>query len=179
MKRIGAVATVLVTLLVLAGCGSVQAGSPHLDRAEIGPDGVSGQVGQIRLLDVSITSPGPRGSVHIAGDDAALLLTIANDGKAADVLIRAGADVARRTVFRDGDAAPNPRLEVPVASRSVAVLSEVTGPHLELTQLHQTLPSGSHIPVTFEFRDAGSVTLDVPVAAYADVRPDKYSAPSP
>jgi copper(I)-binding protein len=49
---------------------------------------------QLRLLSVAIASPGARGGMHLTGDSAALLLTIANDGKAEDVLTGARADVA-------------------------------------------------------------------------------------
>ena len=38
--------------------------------------------------------------------------------------------------------------------------------------------TGSDVMVTFTFRDAGPVTLAVPVATYTDVRPDKYLEPA-
>jgi copper(I)-binding protein len=50
----------------------------------------------------------------------------------------------------------------------------VSGLHLELSGLHEILRSGFSIPVTFDFRDAGAVTLTVPIRTYADVRPDKF-----
>ncbi|WP_433502051.1 copper chaperone PCu(A)C [Pseudonocardia halophobica] len=177
MNRTGVVGTVLLTLLALAGCGSTQAGSPNLDQARTELAGVDGQAGQLRLLDVVIASPGGRGSLHIAGDDAALLLTIANDGKAADMLTGAGAEVAEQVVLRHGDAPPDPRLRVPLPPGDVAALRQVTGPHLELSGLRETLRSGSSVPVGLVFRDAGTVTVDVPVATYVDVRPDKYLEP--
>jgi periplasmic copper chaperone A len=178
MNRIGVVGTIVLSLLVLAGCGSGQAGSAAPDRAGIELDGVDGQVGQLRLLDVAVASTGGRGSMHIAGDSAALLLTIANDGKAEDALTGTRADLADQVVLLNGDASPVPRVDVPVPPGSTAVLSEVTGPHLELSGLRETLRSGVSIPVTFEFRDAGSVTLEVPVRTYTDVRPDKYLEPA-
>src|SRR3954469_8263913 len=100
MNRIGVVGTLLLALLLLVGCGTAQTGSPNLDRSRIGLDSVDGRGGQLRLLSVSVASPGGRGSIHIAGDDAALLLTIANDGEADDVLTGASADVARQVVSR-------------------------------------------------------------------------------
>jgi copper(I)-binding protein len=177
MNRIGVVGTILLTLLVLAGCGSGQTGSPDLDRARIEPDSVDGQVGQLRLLSVAIASPGARGSMHLAGDSAALLLTIANGGKAEDVLTGASADVAQQVIFRNGDGPPVPHLQVPVPAGEVAVLREVTAPHLELSGLRETLRSGFSVPVTFEFRDAGSVTLKVPIRTYTDVPVDRVPQP--
>jgi copper(I)-binding protein len=175
MTRIRAAFAALLVLLALAGCGSGQTG-PGLDRARIGLDSVDGQVGSLRLLSVSIVSPGGRGSFHIAGDDAALLLTIANGGAAADELTGVTTDTAEEIVLRDGGAAPDP-VQVDVPAGGVAVLREVAGPHLELSGLRDGLRSGFSVPVTFEFRDAGSVTLAVPIRTYDDVRPDRFSNP--
>jgi copper(I)-binding protein len=176
MTRIGAALAALITLLALAGCGSGQNGVNY-NRARIGLDSVDGQVGQLRLLSVSIASPGGRGSFHIAGDDAALLLTITNGGDTADELIAATTEIAGEIVLRDGDAAPDP-VQVDVPPGGVAVLREVAGQHLELSGLQGRLRSGFSFPITFEFRDAGSVTLSVPVRTYDDVRPDRFSNPS-
>ena len=178
MNRTGVVGTVLLVLLALAGCSGAQAGTANLDRARIGLDSVDGQVGPLRLLSVTIASPGTRGSLHIAGDSAALLLTIANDGDGEDVLTGATTDVAEQVVLRDGDEEAQPRADVPVAAGGVAVLREVTGPHLELSGLSEALRSGFSVPVTFEFRDAGPVTLEVPIRTYTDVRPDRFTEPA-
>jgi copper(I)-binding protein len=179
MNRIRLVGTVLLALLVLAGCGVEPAGPTHFDRARFGLDSVDGRVGQLRLLSASVESPGTRGSVHIAGGSAALTLTIANDaeGEGEDVLTGARTEVADHVVLRDGDASPEPRLDVRVPSGGVAVLREVSGPHLELSGLRELLRSGFSVPITFEFRDAGPVTLEVPVRTYSDVRPDRFSPP--
>jgi copper(I)-binding protein len=174
MNRIAVATTILLSMLVLAGCGSAQAGTRAPGQAGNELDGVDGQVGGLRLLSVAISAPGAPGSLHLAGDSAALLFTIANDGKTQDVLIGAGADVAGQIAFRNGDDAPDPQVQVPVPPGESAALSAVTGPHLELSGLRRTLGTGSDVAVTFAFRDAGSVTLMVPVATYTDVRPDKY-----
>ena len=166
-------AAVLLTLLVLAGCGSLPSGSTDLERSRIGLDSVDGRVGDLRLLSVSIASPGRRGSTHLAGDSAALLLTIANDGHAADALTGVHTDVARQVVARDGDGAAEERLDVTVPDGGVAVLREVSGEHLELSRLQETLRSGFSVPVTFVFRNAGTVTLQVPIRTYEGVRPDR------
>ena len=170
MHRIGA--AVLLTVVLLTGC-AVPSGGTDLARARIGLDSVDGRVGTLRLLSVSVASPGSRGSFHLAGDSAALLLTVANDGDTADALTGADADVAQQVVFRNGDGAAHAHVSVPVPPAGVAVLREVTGAHLELTGLHEHLRSGFSLPVTFEFRHAGSVTLSVPIRTYDDVRPDR------
>jgi copper(I)-binding protein len=177
MNRTGVAGTILLLLLVLVGCGSGQTGSsdPGFSRARIGLDSVDGRVGQLRLLSVAIASPGTRGSIHIAGDSAALLLTVANDGESDDELTGATTEAAEQIVLRDGDAAPEPRVEASVPAGGVAVLREVSGLHLELVGLTERLRSGFGVPITFEFRDAGSVTLEVPIRTYTDVRPDRFT----
>ncbi len=169
MNRVGAVVAILLSLLVSAGCSA-----PTGPRQ---PDSVDGQVGRLWLLRVAVDSPGPRGSTHVAGDSAALLLTIANFGGSGDVLTAASANVARRVVLRDGDAAGQSPLQVAVPASGAAILDDVTGLHLELSGLWQTVRGGSRILVTFEFRDAGSVTIRVPVRRYTDVPVDRISPP--
>ena len=96
----------IAVALLLAGCSSGQTASsdPHFSRTRIGLDSVDGQVGPLRLLSVSIASPGARGSVHIAGDSAALFLTVANDGTGQYSTIQAAIDAVpannttRRTI---------------------------------------------------------------------------------
>ncbi|MGY1745484.1 copper chaperone PCu(A)C [Blastococcus sp. SYSU D00695] len=178
MHRTRVVGTLLLALLVVAGCAVGQTGSPDLDRARIGLDSVDGRVGPLRLLSVSVASPGTRGSLRVAGDSAALLLTIANDGEEDDVLTGVTTDVADEVVLRDGDRDDDESTasgEVSVPPGEVAVLREVSGPHLELAGLHEVLRSGFSVPVTFDFRGAGTVTLQVPVRTYTDVRPDRFS----
>ena len=175
MKRTGVAGTILLLLLVLAGCSALRTGSSSFDHTRFQLDSVDGQVGSLRLLSVSIASPGTRGSIHVAGDSAALLLTIANDGENEDVLIGASTTVAEQVVLRDGDDPPDPDLRVPVPPGGVATVRDVEGRHVELSGLQERLRSGFSVPVTFEFRDAGAVTLSVPVSTYTDVRPDRFS----
>ncbi|GIJ55570.1 copper chaperone PCu(A)C [Virgisporangium aurantiacum] len=169
MNRVGVFAAILLSLLGSAGC-SAQAGSQQVDS-------VDGQVGPLRLLRVAVDSPGPRGSIHVAGNSAALLLTIANFGGAEDVLTAASTDVAREVVLRDGDAAARSPLQMAVPASGAAVLHDVTGPHLELSGLRRPLRGGSSVVVTFQFRDAGLVTIRVPVRSYTDVPVDRISQP--
>ena len=169
MKRVGVVAAVVFGLLVSAGCTAQP-------RSRV-VDSVDGQVGRLRLLRVAVDSPGPGGSTHIAGNSAALLLTVANFGEAEDVLVAATASAARQIDFRDGDEVRQSPLEVAVPAGGAAVLGEVTGPHLELSGLRSTLRGGSHVLVTFVFRDAGSVLMRVPVRSYTDIPVDRIPQP--
>lgn len=176
MKRAGFVATLLLVVL-LSGCSALRTGPSSYDHTRFQLDSVDGRIGPLRLLSVSIASPGTRGSFHVAGDSAALLVTVANDGDDEDVLTGVSTAVAEEVVLRDGDAPPDPDLEMAVPPGGVATVRDVTGAHLELSGLQERLRSGLSVPVTFEFRDAGSVTLSVPVGTYSDVRPDRFSPP--
>jgi copper(I)-binding protein len=134
-------------------------------------DSVDGQVGALQLLHVHIASPGERGAGHAADGDVELFLTLANAGPEPDVLTAVTADGAAAALLRDGDAEPTAQLAVEVPPGGVAPLRDVTGPHLELTGLTDPLAGGTRVDVTFTFRDAGPVTLPVPVAVYEGREP--------
>lgn len=173
MKRLGVV-EILIALLASAGC-VVQT------TTVAAPDtgGADAEVGRLRLNRVAVESPGPPGSIHVAGNSAALLVTIANFGDAPDVLTGVAGNAARRVVLRDGDTVQAPPLQVTVPASGAAVLDDVTGVHLELADLWEPLRGGSRILVTFEFRDAGPVTVQVPVRRYTDVPVDRVPPPAP
>jgi copper(I)-binding protein len=116
---------------------------------------------------------------HDPGDGADLLLTVANDGTAADVLSGASSDAAEQVVFGDGDLTATSPLRVAAPAGGVASLQDVSGPHLELSGLTQELRSGGSVPVTFTFATAGSVTLQVPVATYDPAAATSTSAAPP
>jgi copper(I)-binding protein len=166
--------------LAVTGCGSADSGNGAASTTRPRAlDSVDGQVGPLRLLSVRVASPGDRGNGFEAGDDVPLLLTLANDGAAADVLTGASSDAAAGVAYRDGDQPPTGALQVGVPPGGIAPLREVSGPHLELSDLHESLRSGVSVSVTFSFRDAGSVTLQVPVATYDSIRTPSRTPASP
>jgi copper(I)-binding protein len=179
----------LLTLVVLvvvcllgASCSGDEAApsaGPTTGSSRPDLDSVEGEVGDLRLLHVYIASPGQRGSPHDPGDGADLLLTVANDGTAADVLSGASGDAAEQVVFRDGDLTATSPPHVAAPAGGVASLQDVSGPHLELSGLTQELRSGGSVPVTFTFATAGSVTLQVPVATYDPAAATSTSAAPP
>jgi copper(I)-binding protein len=169
-QRRGPAAVALAAVLVAAPLGAcsrerADSGAPAASTGRT-LDSVDGQVGSIRVLHAYVATPGERGATHTAEDGAELLLTVANDGAAADELVAVTSDAADEVLFRDGDADPTAELAVEVPPGGVAVLRDVDGTHLELAGLREELRSGSRLAVTFEFRDAGPVTLQVPVATY-------------
>jgi copper(I)-binding protein len=167
-RTTGLVLAAVVVLLLGTSCGrertTPRAATPTTFGRNL--DSVDGQVGTIRLLHVYVASPGDRGTTHIAGEGAELFLTLANDGDAPDTLVGTHSETAAQVLFRNGDADPTPQIQVEVLAGGVAVLREVTGPHLELAELAEPLRSGTRLAITFDFENSGPVTLNVPVAVY-------------
>jgi copper(I)-binding protein len=70
-------------------------------------------------------------------------------------------------VYRDGTAEPAAGIRVDIPAGGVASMQYPGGPHLELVDLKRDVGGGRFLPVTFRFRDAGALTVDVFVQGYA------------
>lgn len=171
-------AVAVAAAVLVAGCGGAreaqQAAATSPTRQHV--DTADGRVGSLRMT-ASIASPPAYGATYSPGGTVDLWLSVANDGTAADELTGAGSPAAAQVVHRVGEGPPSAQVRVPVPAGGVAALRTPEGPHLELDQLTQPLHSGQSVPVTFTFRDAGPVTLQVPVETYAQVKPTTSSPP--
>jgi copper(I)-binding protein len=107
----------------------------------------------IRITNVFVLGA-PSGASLPAGSSASLFLSLFNDGATADTLVSATAAGAS-SVTLDG---------APVALPSETPVN-LTGPQPSavLNNLSAPLASGGYIPVTLQFKNAGPVTLQVPV----------------
>jgi len=107
----------------------------------------------IRITNVFVLGA-PSGASLPAGSSASLFLSLFNDGTTADTLVSATAAGAS-SVTLDG---------APVALPSETPVN-LTGPQPSavLNNLSAPLASGGYIPVTLQFKNAGPVTLQVPV----------------
>ena len=107
----------------------------------------------IRITNVFVLGA-PSGASLPAGSSASLFLSLFNDGTTADTLVSATA-VGASSVTLDG---------APVALPSETPVN-LTGPQPSavLNNLSAPLASGGYIPVTLQFKNAGPVTLQVPV----------------
>ena len=107
----------------------------------------------IRITNVFVLGA-PSGASLPAGSSASLFLSLFNDGTTADTLVSATAAGAS-SVTLDGAPVALPS-EIPV---------NLTGPQPSavLNNLSAPLASGGYIPVTLQFKNAGPVTLQVPV----------------
>lgn len=155
------VALVLPALLVPASCGESSPGESVRHRRiddPVRPDSVSTRVGPLRLLHIRIQRPE---GVHLVGADSAMFLTIDNRGDEPDALVAVSSVDAQKIVLRDGDATPEPTIDVPIPAGGVASLQYPGGLHLELTGLKRELDRRQFVPMTFRFEQAGVVTVKV------------------
>ena len=135
----------------IAGCEAGN-GAPTLE-FHAASAGAQTVVNGIRITNVFVLGA-PSGASLPAGSSASLFLSLFNDGATADTLVSASAAGAS-SVTVDG---------APVALPSETPVN-LTGPQPSavLNNLSAPLASGGYIPVTLQFKNAGPVTLQVPV----------------
>jgi len=135
----------------IAGCEAGN-GAPTLE-FHAASAGTQTIVNGIRITNVFVLGA-PSGSTLPSGSSASLFLALFNDGNTADTLESASA-VGAASVTLDGAPLALPS-ETPV---------NLTGPQPSavLSNLSAPLASGGYIPVTLQFKNAGPVTLQVPV----------------
>ncbi|HVV12391.1 hypothetical protein [Amycolatopsis sp.] len=168
--------------LVLAGCGAGQI--TQTDTMLPAVNGALATAGKLSLRNVGITNRNDCEQAYTAGSNAPLSLTIANAGGADDELVSvsspsaSGANIAGQKtivagstlVVGNADAAESagtassaaPTSGAGAATGTPAKVGQAT---IELQGLKSVIWPGQLTAVTFVFRDAGSVTLQVPVAA--------------
>ena len=135
----------------IAGCEAGN-GAPTLE-FHAASAGAQTIVNGIRITNVFVLGA-PSGATLPAGSSASLFMSLFNAGANADTLVSASAAGAS-DVTLDGGTVPLPS-ETPV---------NLTGPtpSAVLTNLSKPLASGGFIKVTLQFKNAGPVTLQVPV----------------
>jgi copper(I)-binding protein len=135
----------------IAGCEAGN-GAPTLE-FHAASGGSQTVVNGIRITNVFVLGA-PSGSTLPAGSSASLFMSLFNDGATPDALQSASAQGAA-SVTLDGGTVALPS-ETPV---------NLTGPQPSavLTNLSAPLASGGYVKVTLQFKNAGPVTLSVPV----------------
>jgi copper(I)-binding protein len=140
----------------VAGC---EAGTdaPTLEFHDAG-GGAYANAGDISISNAFVLGA-PTGSAVPASSSAGLFLSLSNTGASDDKLVKI--------------TAPGWASSVDVTGGTVSIPANspvnLTGPQpsLVLTNLTKPLAGGEAIPVTLEFQQAGSVTLEVPVEPQA------------
>lgn len=162
----GAVA--LTGLLALSGCGTGQLAQTANQISAV--NGVSTELGEVQIRDARIAFP-PRASgatLYPAGGVAPLEVTLVNSASTADRLIRVSSPGA--PAVRVGGDTTMPQ-GVPLVAQVAAEGGAPQGTRpitIELGGLVAPIRTGLSVPVTLTFERAGSVDLQVPIAAPAE-----------
>jgi len=161
------IAAVAGLIPVLAGC---EAGSnaPTLHWHQPTP-GASAQAGGVAISNVFVLGA-PLNTSLARGQSAGLFFGLVNSGTP-DKLISIAAPGAARTVTLTGGPVSLPDEK--------AVLLTGPAPKAVLEDLARPLAGGSSVRVIMTFRNAGSVTLNVPVLPRSDSYLTYSPAPSP
>lgn len=162
--RLIPVAVGLGMALAVTGCGASQFSQTASQVAAV--NGAEGNAGQMLIRNAELRFP-TSGQKYAAGSDATLELTIVNGGDKADQLLKVSSPNA-------GGANVSGQSTIPAR---FAVSSDQTGGaasgsqagkiRIALTGLTQDVTPGQKIAVTFLFRDAGPVTMQLPIGAPA------------
>lgn len=173
MRRPLAVTTLIAaccaTAAAVTGCSAGQITQTDSQVAAV--DGASGDAGTtIALRDVLIPLPPTRNGTYPAGSSVPVLLTIVNQGTSADELIAVTSPAASQVlVLGTSDIPPGTNVTSTLWSTPAGVQSPLVVGELSIV-LTTTRPlrAGLNTPVTFMFRNAGKVTVPVPMAASPD-----------
>ena len=136
--------------LVLSGCAAGQYSQTADQVAAI--DGANGTIGDIAVLNARL-APTER-EEYPAGSDARLLLWISNDSLTADTLSGVSTSAAD-SVEITGDPA--------VPGQTLADFATDQGTEVTVTGFLQDLFYGESIPMTFNFANAGTLSLNIPI----------------
>lgn len=169
-----------VTALIVACCTtapalvSCSAGQiTQTDSQVSAVDGAYGDVGNdIALRDVLIPLPPGRSGTYPAGSTVPVLLTIVNQGTRADELISVRSPAADQVLVMGTSTIPpgsNVTSTVGATPAGAQPRSPLVFGELRIVLItSRPLRAGLNTPVTFVFRDAGELTVQVPMAASPD-----------
>ncbi|HEV7452825.1 MAG TPA: hypothetical protein VGO16_15840 [Pseudonocardiaceae bacterium] len=156
------IAACCATALALVGCGAGQITQTDSQVAAV--DGAHGNVGNIALRDVLIPYPPSPNGIYPPGSSVPVLLTIVNQGTSADELTAVTSPAASQGLVLGATTIP-PGMNVTSTLGGTQSTSPLVAGELRIVLINtQPLRAGLNTPVTFVFRNAGKVTLLVPMA---------------
>ncbi len=179
--RAATVGVLLLAPITLSACGSGQVNQTTTQvRDKTGP---AAQVGDLSLRQVELAYP--VGGKYQQGDDAQLQMSIANSGSEDDALVGIRGDgfsgimvtgsgtptatssgassSATPTTAEPTDSSGNRALDIPIPAGQSVFLGE-NSPTVTLANLSHALTPAQDLKLTFTFRKAGDVTLNVTVS---------------
>jgi copper(I)-binding protein len=132
----------------------------------LGAEVWAGEAGMAKVGDIMIEGGWARASIGKAPNSAAYM-TVMTQGDAPDQLIGAATPIADaadlHTHIMDGDVAKMRPVEAIEVTPDQPAVLEPGGFHIMLMGLKQPLHEGDAFPLTLTFKNAGEVTLDVPI----------------
>jgi copper(I)-binding protein len=159
-------------VLTLAGCGAGQVTQTDAQVAAV--DGANGNAGNIALRDVVVRYP-DTGDSYPVGSDIPLYFTIVNQGTVADELMSVTTPVARQVQVRGNTTIPAGLSVTNTEDGAAGASSAPSASPLDydklsivLVGINRELRPGPDIEITFVFRNAGSVTIPVPMGSPTD-----------
>ncbi|WP_348536636.1 hypothetical protein [Nocardia carnea] len=167
--------------LILSGCGAGQVSQTADQVAAI--NGNSADAGEIALRNVHLVYPGSATHNNTTGGQAALALSIINTGETvADELTSVTTDLGTVKITpADGDkisiapaetvvvSTPSAGAETHTTGETISTEGgETTTAQIEITGLTQNITPGLTYDVTFNFKENGTVLVQVPVDAGLD-----------
>ncbi|MGE0297942.1 copper chaperone PCu(A)C [Pseudonocardia sp.] len=154
--------------LLLAGCGAGQLTGTSTQGSSSG--GANGSAGNILVRDAEIEfgTAAPAAVVFPAGASAPLMMHIVNQGYAADTLVSASSPIA--SSVQVGGATELPGGQALLVGTAPELLPGTQATQLTLVGLTEPVRAGLTYPVELTFRDAGRISLNVPVANPATPR---------
>lgn len=181
-RVVGASVVAVGAALALAGCGAGQITQTSTMLPAV--NGAMAQAGKLVLRDAALVNRNECEQAYATGSSAPVTLVIANDGTADDELVSvSSANAASATVEGDKAIVAGSKLLVGPADESESGQQPQTSPtspatagptgqparighaSVVLQGLKQVVWPGQTIPVTFTFRSAGAVTVELPIQA--------------
>lgn|GEM_PF-6240886 len=186
---------------LLAGCSAGQISETAKIKPAVQGANAESDSGTLALRDLTVLyrSDNP---TYSAGEDAPLVVRVANSGATNDALTSVRTDAARSVVYVDSTASASPsasgsaspsgsasasaseapknqppgtdRFHLTVASQEMLTLRPDQGKYLELYKLRRDVRPGQTVRLVFHFQKAGDVQVDVPMAP-----PDQVTSRSP
>jgi copper(I)-binding protein len=166
-RVLGSAVLGLGAALVLAGCGAGQITQTNTMLPAV--NGTLGQAGQIAVRNASLANSDKCEQAYAAGSDAPLKLTVANGGPKDDELVAVNSPNAASGVIEGQKTivAGSTLVIGPAAGTGVTQAGETKIGHgsVTLRGLKSVVWPGQLTPVTFVFRDAGPVNLNLPITS--------------
>lgn len=181
LRHAASIVACCAVALALAGCGAGQVTQTDSQVPLI--DGSNADVGDIAIRDALIPYPKHEHGQYPSGSTVPVQLTLVNQGTTADTLVRASTPAASRVLvqgtttippgmsvatareFEQETASTDPTATEPTTTLPVEPVSPLDIGELRflLVNTTGTLQPGENIELTLVFRNAGTVTMPVPM----------------